>query len=36
VTYADIVADEGHDAFLMPIARYLELFRAYLQQVTVD
>ena len=36
VTYADIVANEGHDAFLMPIARYLELFRAYLQQVTVD
>ncbi len=33
VTYADIEADEGHDAFLMPIPRYLELFRAYMQRV---
>jgi homoserine O-acetyltransferase len=36
VSYADIVANEGHDAFLMPIPRYLELFTAYLRQVEVD
>lgn len=36
VSYADIVADEGHDAFLMPIPRYLALFRAYLEQVEVS
>lgn len=36
VSYADIVADEGHDAFLMPIPRYLGLFRAYLEQVEVS
>ena len=33
VTYANIDADEGHDAFLMPIPRYLELFSAYMQRV---
>ena len=36
VSYAEIVADEGHDAFLMPIPRYLALFRAYLEQVEVS
>jgi homoserine O-acetyltransferase len=36
VSYADIAADEGHDAFLMPIPRYLEVFRAYMQQVPVS
>jgi homoserine O-acetyltransferase len=36
VSYADIAADEGHDAFLMPIPRYLALFRAYLKQVEVS
>lgn len=33
VTYVDIAADEGHDAFLMPIARYLEVFSAYMRRV---
>jgi homoserine O-acetyltransferase len=33
VTYAEIEADEGHDAFLMPIPRYLALFTAYMQRV---
>lgn len=33
VSYADIDADEGHDAFLMPIPRYLDVFRAYMQRV---
>jgi len=33
VTYAEIEADEGHDAFLMPIPRYLEVFSAYMRRV---
>ncbi len=33
VTYAEIEANEGHDAFLMPIPRYRELFAAYMQRV---
>jgi homoserine O-acetyltransferase len=33
VSYAEIDADEGHDAFLMPIPRYLDVFRAYMQRV---
>jgi homoserine O-acetyltransferase len=33
VTYANIRADEGHDAFLMPIPRYLEVFSAYMRRV---
>jgi homoserine O-acetyltransferase len=33
VTYADIEAKEGHDAFLMPIPRYLDVFRAYMLRV---
>ena len=33
VTYAEIEADEGHDAFLMPIPRYLDLFSAYMRRV---
>lgn len=33
VTYANIEADEGHDAFLLPIPRYIELFSAYMSRV---
>jgi homoserine O-acetyltransferase len=33
VTYAEIEANEGHDAFLMPIPRYLDVFNAYMQRV---
>ena len=33
VSYIDIEADEGHDAFLMPIPRYLAAFSAYMQRV---
>lgn len=33
VTYAEIEADEGHDAFLIPIPRYVQLFSAYMQRV---
>jgi homoserine O-acetyltransferase len=33
VTYTEIEANEGHDAFLMPIPRYLEAFSAYMKRV---
>lgn len=33
VSYAEIEANEGHDAFLMPIPRYLSVFQAYMQRV---
>ncbi len=33
VTYAEIEAAEGHDAFLMPIPRYNEVFAAYMKRV---
>lgn len=36
VSYAEIEAKEGHDAFLMPIPRYLDVFRAYMMRVGVD
>ena len=36
VSYAEIEANEGHDAFLLPIPRYLEVFSAYMQRVGVD
>jgi homoserine O-acetyltransferase len=33
VTYAEIDADEGHDAFLLPIPRYVNVLNAYMQRV---
>ncbi len=33
VSYAEIEADQGHDAFLLPIPRYLDVFSAYMQRV---
>ena len=36
VTYTEIEADEGHDAFLMPIPRYIQAFSAYMQRVGRD
>jgi homoserine O-acetyltransferase len=36
VTYAEIEADEGHDAFLLPLPRYVDVFKAYMQRVGVD
>jgi homoserine O-acetyltransferase len=33
VTYSNIEADQGHDAFLLPITRYLDVFSAYMQRV---
>ncbi|EAQ97675.1 homoserine O-succinyltransferase MetX [Congregibacter litoralis] len=35
VSYAEIKADEGHDAFLLPIPRYLAVLDAYLKRVEV-
>ena len=36
VTYAEIEAHQGHDAFLMPIPRYQQIFKTYMQRVAVD
>ncbi|MEN8107857.1 MAG: homoserine O-acetyltransferase [Pseudomonadota bacterium] len=36
VMYAEIEAHEGHDAFLMPIPRYLEVLHAYLGRVAAE
>jgi homoserine O-acetyltransferase len=33
VSYAEIDAAEGHDAFLLPIPRYLQVLHAYLQRI---
>ncbi len=33
VSYAEIKAQEGHDAFLMPIPHYLRIFKKYMQQI---
>ncbi len=36
VTYAEIEAHQGHDAFLMPISRYLDIFGTYMQQIAAE
>ncbi len=36
VSYAEIEADEGHDAFLLPIPRYQNVFIAYMQRVGAE
>jgi homoserine O-acetyltransferase len=36
VTYAEIEADQGHDAFLMPIPQYLAVFGAYMERVAAE
>jgi len=33
VSYACVESDNGHDAFLLPIPRYLDIFRAYMDGV---
>jgi len=35
VSYAEIKAHEGHDAFLMPIPHYMQIFQAYMQQIKI-
>jgi homoserine O-acetyltransferase len=34
VSYAEIEANHGHDAFLIPIPKYLEIFQAYMDKIT--
>ncbi|NOQ82186.1 MAG: homoserine O-acetyltransferase [Methylophaga sp.] len=36
VTYAEIEAHQGHDAFLMPIPRYTNIMQTYMQQVAKE
>jgi len=36
VTYAEIEAHQGHDAFLMPIPRYIDIVQTYMQQVAKE
>ena len=36
VTYAEIEAEHGHDAFLMPIPQYLAVFGAYMERVAAE
>jgi len=36
VTYAEIDADHGHDAFLMPIPQYLDVFGAYMERIAAE
>ncbi|MHB1670449.1 MAG: homoserine O-succinyltransferase MetX [Acidiferrobacter sp.] len=35
VSYAEIKAAHGHDAFLMPIPRYVEILRSYMDRVSM-
>ncbi|EDN65519.1 hypothetical protein BGP_3268 [Beggiatoa sp. PS] len=35
VSYAEIKAYEGHDAFLMPIPHYIQIFKTYMQQIKI-
>jgi len=36
VTYAEIEATQGHDAFLLPITRYHQILKAYMQGITKE
>jgi homoserine O-acetyltransferase len=36
VSYACIASENGHDAFLLPIPRYLDVFGAYMERVEAD
>lgn len=36
VTYSEIEAEHGHDAFLMPIPQYLGVFGAYMERVAAE
>jgi homoserine O-acetyltransferase len=36
VTYIEIEANQGHDAFLMPIKDYIELFSNYMDVIALD
>jgi homoserine O-acetyltransferase/O-succinyltransferase len=36
VSYAEIKAHEGHDAFLMPIPHYIQIFKTYMQNIDIS
>ena len=36
VSYAEIQADHGHDAFLMPVHQYIDVFRTYMNKVAAE
>lgn len=36
VTYARIESEKGHDAFLIPIPRYVDLFSAYMERIAKE
>lgn len=36
VSYAEIEANHGHDAFLMPVPQYLDVFRTYMHKVAAE
>ncbi|MDH5357891.1 MAG: homoserine O-acetyltransferase [Gammaproteobacteria bacterium] len=36
VTYAEIEAHQGHDAFLMSIPRYIDIVKTYMQRVAIE
>ena len=36
VSYAEVTANEGHDAFLMKIPHYLDVFHAYMNRVAIE
>jgi len=36
VSYLDVEADEGHDAFLLPIPRYMHALNAYMHRVALE
>jgi homoserine O-acetyltransferase len=36
VSYTEIEADQGHDAFLLPIPRYCDVFSAYMNRIQGD
>jgi homoserine O-acetyltransferase len=36
VSYLDVEADEGHDAFLLPIPRYMKALQAYMGRVAAE
>jgi len=36
VSYVEVTANQGHDAFLMPIPQYLAAFKAYMDNVEIN
>lgn len=36
VSYVEVTATQGHDAFLMPIPRYIQAFNAYMHHVATE